>query len=222
MIVPIFGRISWSPEHFALPWRLIGDTLDDIRRQPSYRCKICPLIFIGRKAFIEKYRIAFLSRFLLERQRDQIPEAALSQCVLAGEQPVIGFHAELVTTAHGFRDQVTSHRSRCSCRHRFSKEKPCVRSVSRTRTLDSHGHVHFLAGFPECAYIIHPRIFIEVRSKETTGIVRKHGIGTDYMTTLEVIEDDLIRKWKELAIRALSAFDRRLERFPADARHPII
>jgi hypothetical protein len=75
-----------------------------------------------------------------------------------------------------------------------------VSAVPGTRTLDSHGNAQALTGFTKSTDIIHPGFLIEIRGKETTGVVRKHGINADDVTSLEMVYDDLIGYRKELAI----------------------
>lgn len=57
---------------------------------------------------------------------------------------------------------------------------------------------------------------------KTAGVVWKHGVDADYMTSLKMVDDDLVGHWKELTIWALAAFNRRFARLSTHAGHPLI
>ena len=57
---------------------------------------------------IEKDAIAKLSRSLLQRQRDQVAEAALRKRVLIGEETVIGIKPDARSAFHRFGQQVSA------------------------------------------------------------------------------------------------------------------
>ena len=46
---------------------------------------------------------------VLQRQRDQVAESTTRQCVLAREKPVVGPHAEFVSSGHGLSYEVAAH-----------------------------------------------------------------------------------------------------------------
>jgi hypothetical protein len=97
-----------------------------------------------------------------------------------------------------------------------------MRTIPGTRTLDGHGYSHVFADFTKSADIIHPFFLIEVNGEKTTSIISKNRVDTDYMTSLEMVDNDLVGHWEELSIRTLTAFYCKLIRLSTQAGHPMI
>jgi hypothetical protein len=73
-------------------------------------------------------------------------------------------------------------------------------AVSGARTLDCYGNLQALASFTKSMDIVPPGFLIEISGKEKTGVVRKHRIDTDNVTSLEMVNDYLVGYGKELTI----------------------
>ena len=60
------------------------------------------------EVLVQENGIARFTRFILQRQGDEITEASTGQGVLIGEQAVIGTHVHLMAARHGLGDEITT------------------------------------------------------------------------------------------------------------------
>ncbi len=156
----------------TLPARLASDairsTVDASIRVD--RREVRPLLLVGKRyeVVVEKDGVALLPRAMLERQGDQVAEAAARHRVLAREQPVVGVHAELVPVGHRLGDEVAAHLARGRRRHGGCKEEPDVRAVARARTLDRDRQPQSPARLHERAYVVPPCASCRSRLPETS------------------------------------------------------
>ena len=51
---------------------------------------------------IKEDAVAKLPRLLLQRQRDQVAETTLGQCILIREEAIVGIQADVRPSFHGF------------------------------------------------------------------------------------------------------------------------
>jgi hypothetical protein len=159
---------------------------------------------------------------MLERQRDQISEPAPRHSVLARKEPVVGFHAELVTAAHRLGDEVAAHPPRDVRAHRRGEEEPCVGTVSRARTLDRQRHADDPARLDESGDVLLPRALVEIGGEKPACLVfekRVHAHDVP-VPALQMVEDYLITDRHERLVRALAALAPRLQ--DADAAHELV
>lgn len=91
------------------------------------------MLFVGKcgELIVEKDRVAFLPRSVLERQGDQVSKATAWHGVLAWKEPVVRIHTKLVSVGHGLGDEMASHPASCGRRDGGRKEKPDVCSIAR-------------------------------------------------------------------------------------------
>jgi len=75
-------------------------------------------------------RTSALPGCLLQRQGEQVAEAAFRERVLVGEEPVVGVHGQLVPLAHGLGQEETAELSDYAGDHRDAEEDPDVRAVA--------------------------------------------------------------------------------------------
>lgn len=57
---------------------------------------------MGNHLIVEEDAVTKISWLLLERQRDQIAEASVWQCVLVRKEPIVGSQANVRMTFHRF------------------------------------------------------------------------------------------------------------------------
>jgi hypothetical protein len=84
----------------------------------------CPLIGMRLELVIDEQAESLFSRFLLERQRNQVAEAALGQRVLVGEQPVVRFEFQLPDSGASMADDGGTEAARIAGRYGGREEDP--------------------------------------------------------------------------------------------------
>lgn len=151
-------------DHRTMPRRFSRDSLDGPLVDRWYGRQVGPLFVTrqGLELIVEEHRVALLAGGVLERQRDEVAEAAPRQRILAWEEPVVGVHAQLVAPGHGLGDQVTAHPPRAHGRNRLREEEPDVGAVPRTRSLHGGRKTNPPASRNEREHIVVPGALVEV------------------------------------------------------------
>ena len=156
---------------------------------------------------------------MLERECDEIPEAAPGQRVLMGEEAIVGPHADLVTARHRLREQEARHLPRQTRSDRRGEEKPGMGALAGSGTLHGGRHANRPARLGERQHVVGPGTLVEVGGQEPAGLVREEWVDADDMAPLKVIENDLIRHGDKRLVGTLPTLDPRLL---ADAAHPLV
>src|SRR5262245_29952381 len=118
-------------------------------------------------------RIAALARPSLQREHNEIAEAAARHRVLARKQPVVGLEADLRPAVHGPRQQ---HRCEAAClegRDGVGKEQPDVTAVAGARALECGWNSELSTRGKECECVARPTLVVEVDSKKAAGVVEQ-------------------------------------------------
>lgn len=154
---------------------------------------------------VNEDRVPCLPRFVLERQRDQVPETASRHRVLTREETVVRLHAQLVPARHRFGDEIAAHLARDVRRHRRRKEEPDVGAVARSRSLHRGGKTDAPARLDERAYVVRPCALVEVHGEEPAGFVFEERVHTHHVTAREMPDDRGIVERDECLVEALAA-----------------
>ena len=117
-----------------------------------------PLVRKRRQCFIQEHTVALFPRHLLQRQRDQIAEAALGQGVLVGKKPVVGGEADFRPALHRLRQDERAELPRQRGRHRLGKKQPHMPAIAGTRALQRRRNLQPPAGFHDRQHVIPPGI----------------------------------------------------------------
>ena len=126
-------------DHQPLARRLARDALDEVGGEPRHSGEVRPLVRPRPERVVDEQRVALLARLVLERQGDEVAEAAARHGVLVREEPVVRLHAELVAPRHRLGDEVAAHPPRDVRGDRRREEEPDVRAVPGTRALHRRG-----------------------------------------------------------------------------------
>jgi hypothetical protein len=140
--------------------------IDVARRHGLHRRQKAPLVGVRLQGIVHEHAAAVLARHLLQRQRDQVAEAAFGHRVLVREQPVIGCELQLPGAGTGVADERRAEPSRiprCNVRR---EEDPRMYAMARTRNLQRDGHAQFTARLREGRCVGAPIGVIEVHHHE--------------------------------------------------------
>jgi hypothetical protein len=110
---------------------------------------------------VDKYAIALLSRLVLERQSNEVPEIATGQGVLVREETIIGPHIESMPTTHRLRDEVATHPPCHVCRNRGAEEEPRMGAVPRPGAFDCCRDAEGSARISKGDNVFFPRRLVE-------------------------------------------------------------
>ena len=88
------------------------------------------MIIIWYKIFINKNGVALFALGPLQRQRNQVAEAALGHDVLIGEQAIVGLEPDFMAAGHCLREQRTAKLAGGDGRDFALKEEPPMPAVA--------------------------------------------------------------------------------------------
>ena len=128
------------------------------------------------EGLINENAVADFARDFLQRQRDQIAEAALGQGVLVGEKPVVGGESEFGPLFHGFREDEAAEFSRERGGNGLGEKHPDVTTIAGARALECGGDFQAATRFDGRQHILPPRVLVEIHGEEITGLIGKHRI----------------------------------------------
>ena len=160
--------------------RRLGLANDRPRRRRGRFLRICrekrPLVGVRQPLLVEKHAVAEFPRPLLQRQRDQIAEAALRQRVLVGEEAVVGIQADVRPAFHGFRQQVRAEFAGQGGRDGLGEEQPdCPPLPDRDRSRAAGKFMPRHVSRTACG-VFPPMRLVEIGRQEEAGFVRQHRI----------------------------------------------
>jgi len=158
----------------------------------SQRRKIGPLVRIRLEVRVEELSVVFGSRAFLQRQCDQVAEAALGHGVLIREETVVGIEAKLMTAFHRARQQQRPKLARNHSGHRPLKEDPYMPTFSGARSFQCRGHVAVMARLQERRSVFLPGLLVKVDGKEPTGFIAKQRVDAESLLAREMIVDRLL------------------------------
>ena len=92
------------------------------------------------KVLVGEDAITKLARPALQRQRDQIAEAADRHGVLAWKEAIIGGKTYLGAAFHGLRQHCSAKLSRRARQNRLGEENPDMTAITGSRTLKGGRH----------------------------------------------------------------------------------
>ena len=165
------------------------------------------MVGVGQTALIEKHTIAKFPRSPLERQRDQVAKTTLGQCVLIGEETVIGIEPDPRSVFHRFGQQVRAKFPRERRRDRLLEKQPDVSPIARARPLEGRRQIQPMACFQYGLCVVLPMHFIEVGRKEETGLIPEQRVHAHDELPLEVVvsakmpTNDVVRHGQKILIR---------------------
>ena len=139
---------------------------------------------------INENAAAVLARRLLQRQGDQVAEAALGHRVLIGKQAVVGLQLQLPGSRAGVADDGRAQATGIAGRHPASEKHPGVRPFAGARNLEGNGHAKFATRLHEGAGVLSPLGFVEIDGEEIAGVVLQQGIDTDRVLTGQMVVDE--------------------------------
>ena len=169
------------------------------RGDPRQRLQIGPLVLERLQALVHKQRVATLAGLLLQRQRDEVPEASLRQRVLAWEQAVVGRHPQRGTARHRVGQKHQPEPPRERCQHRLAEEEPDMGALPRARALDCRDETELAACLAQRHHIRTPRAFIEIDRQQPTHIAGQQRIDAHHMAAPQMPEQlTLIRDGERL------------------------
>ncbi|MFO1206301.1 MAG: hypothetical protein U1E63_11330 [Burkholderiales bacterium] len=181
--------------------------LDVVRRHRLNRRQELPLVRVRPQIGVDKHSEPVLPRLLLQRQGDQIAEAALGQGVLIGKQAVVGRELQLPGARAGVADDGSAHPTRIPGRYTLGEEDPGVRPVSRAGSLDCNRDAEIGARTGEGSNILSPLGIVEIDREEVAVVVLQQRIDTDRVVTGQVGVDGSVRERDQRAIPTVSALD---------------
>ena len=143
--------------------------------------QICPLVRVGFKRLIDKNRISLLSCQALQRQGDQIAEAALGQSVLIGKHPVVGGQLQTCPLLHGCGEQGAAQTPGADAGDRFREKEPQMRSRSAAGPFHPAGEAPFPAELPQLADTLLPVPVVKVQGQKTTAVLLKDRVNAHHI-----------------------------------------
>jgi hypothetical protein len=178
---------------------------------------------------VDEHAVAAFARPSLQRECDEIAEAAARHRVLARKQPVVGIEADLRPAVHGPRQQ---HRREAACvegRDGVGKEQPDVAAVAGARPLECCRNSELATCGQECERVARPALIVEVNGEKAAGVVEQQRIDTSDKITAAVVPDailatqmgfdHLVGDRNKRLVRALSATNLRLA---TNTAHPLV
>jgi hypothetical protein len=184
-----------------------------------------PLIRPGKQLFVKEHAVVALPQALLQRQGDQIAEAALRQGVLVRKETVVRIQPDVWSPFHRLGENVRTEFPRQDSRYGLDEEQPQVTTVARARSLDRSRQPELSAGLANGADIRTPVLLVEVRGKKEAGLIEKHRVYPDHklattvVVTGKVLTNGLVGQWQESPTGAVLAPDRP---FVAQNTHPLV
>src|SRR5262245_1695584 len=130
-----------------------------------------PLIGKRLELVVDEYAVAVLARPPLQRERDEIAEAAARHRVLARKQPVVGLEADLWPAVHGPRQQHRCEAAYLEGRDGVGTEQPDVAAVAGARPLERGRNSELATRGQECERVARPTLVVEVDGKKAAGVV---------------------------------------------------
>ena len=107
-----------------------------------------------------------LTRYLLQRQGDQVAEPRLGQGVLVREQTIVGAQCQLLRTSTGVTDQSRSQPAGIAGRDTAGKEDPGMGTIAGARNFQRDRNTQLTARLNEGSGIITPVRFVEINGKQ--------------------------------------------------------
>lgn len=123
----------------------------------------------------------------MQRQGDQVAEAAPGHCILAWKQPVIGREADLGAVVHRACQQQRAQPPRFRRGDGFRKEYPDMSAISGSRPLQRRRHIEVTAGFEKRFGVADPILLVEIDREEVTGVVKQQRIDPGNKTGLPAV-----------------------------------
>src|SRR5258708_54993 len=206
-------------------FRITNNILDSRPIDPLDCRQKRPLVGVWNEVFVEEHAVAGFPRPFLQRQRDEISEAALRKCVLIGKKSVVRIQADVGSALHGFGQDMRSKPPRQRRGDRLVEENPNVCSVTGARALQRGWNAQTTASFPKCLRVLSPAFLVEIDGQEKAGFVLKHRIDAHdeilalIILTREVPPDCLIGDGEKALMRTIAAFD---PGFLANALNPFV
>src|SRR5690606_17921398 len=120
--------------------------------------------------------VSLIASTLLQREGDQVAEAALRQRVLVRKQAVVRVEADVGPPLHGLGEKVRAEPARQRCRNGFFEEKPDVPAATGSRALERRGKFEAPTRRHEGERILLPAGLVEVDREEEARLVREKRI----------------------------------------------
>ncbi len=130
-----------------------------------------PLIRIRSQFSINEHAAAAFARPLLQRQGDQVAEAALGHRVLVREQPVVGFQLQLPGARAGMADDRRAQATGIAGGNASGEEHPCMRAIPGPRDFQCRRNTQFFAGLHEGSRVVTPVGLVKIDSQKIAGII---------------------------------------------------
>ncbi len=190
-----------------------------------------PLVVERPELVVDEQAVAPLAGAPLQRQGDQVAEAAGRHGVLAREQPVVGGEPDLGPALHGRGEQRGAELARLARGDGPGEEDPDVPALARAGALEGGRDVPETTCFKVGERVARPVLAVEVGREEAAGLVRQQGIDAGHevpgsaaprphaVLAAQVGLDDTVRDRDEGLARALAAPHPRLA---ADAGDPLV
>ena len=155
----------------------------------------------------------------MQRQGDEVAETAARHGVLVREQPVVGGHAEPVSSRHRPGNQVAAHPAGRRGGHGRIEEEPGVRPVARARTFDRDGQSGGLARAAERGDVLSPVPLVEIHREKPARLVGEHGVDAGHVASPKVVQHHAVANREKRLVRAFPATYARLF---ADPLYPLV
>ena len=212
-------------DHGAGPFRLADHRLR-LRGRDSFEAgEVGPLVGVGFELRVDEGAVAEFARFLLQRQGDQVAEAAIRQRVLVREQTIIGIEPHVRASPHGVGQHGGADFAGELGGKGFLEEQPQMGAVPRARAFDCRRQSQRLAGLARRRHVLGPVILVEIDGEEPALLVPQHGIHAhDKRFSLTVpprqmLPHDLVGDRQKVLMAAGRAFDPGSFAHPA---HPLV
>ena len=136
-------------EDSAAPFRVLRDLLDLGAAHLAHARKERPLIGPWREGVVQEHAVALLPRALLQRQGNQVAEAALRHRVLVGETAVVRIQPDVRPALHGFGQHERTEPAGQGGRNRAVEEDPDVPAMTGARPFQRSRHTQAATGLEE-------------------------------------------------------------------------
>ncbi|EXI75345.1 MAG: hypothetical protein AW07_01246 [Candidatus Accumulibacter sp. SK-11] len=184
-----------------------------------------PLIRPGKQPFVKEHAVVALPRALLQRQRDQVAEAALGQGVLVRNETVVRIQPDFRSSFHRLGEDVRSEFPRQDSRQSLGEEQPQVATVARARPLNRGRQPKLSAGLANGTDVRTPAFLVEVDGKKEAGLIEKHRVQADdelattVVVAAKMLANGFVGQRQESPTGAVLAPDRP---FVAETAHPLV